>query len=191
MSPESSPMRADAARNRRAILDATAALLVEFGYENVTMDAVAAAAGVGKGTIFHRFGSRSGLMRALALEDATTLRDAVSHGPPPLGPGADPAQRLVAFFDRMAAAVAANIEIVMANADTGMDAEADTLHATWREHVTALLADARPDADAEVLAELLLNALTGASVTRLIRGGRADAYREGIRTLVESVAGRT
>ncbi|MFD6396009.1 zinc-binding alcohol dehydrogenase family protein [Nocardia sp. NPDC060249] len=38
--------RADAARNRRAILDATAALLAEHGAAGVTMDRVAAAAGV-------------------------------------------------------------------------------------------------------------------------------------------------
>ncbi len=52
--------RSDAARNRRAILDAADALLAAHGSEHVSIDQIAAAAGVGKGTIFHRFGSRAG-----------------------------------------------------------------------------------------------------------------------------------
>lgn len=78
--------RADAARNRRAILDATATLLAEHGAAGVTMDRVAAAAGVGKGTIFHRFGSRAGLLYELVAEGAVALMAAVSSGPPPWGP---------------------------------------------------------------------------------------------------------
>ena len=39
--------RADAARNRAAILRATEELLAERGAEHVSLDAVAAAAGVG------------------------------------------------------------------------------------------------------------------------------------------------
>ncbi|MBF6223470.1 helix-turn-helix transcriptional regulator, partial [Nocardia abscessus] len=93
--------RADAARNRRAILAATRALLAEHGAEGVTMERVAAVAGVGKGTIFHRFGSRAGLLQELMAEPALALREAVASGPPPLGPGAPPADRLVAFFAAM------------------------------------------------------------------------------------------
>ncbi len=83
--------RSDAARNRRAILDATDALLSASGSEHVSIDEIAAAAGVGKGTIFHRFGSRAELMRELVRERALTLRDAVTDGEPPLGPGGAPA----------------------------------------------------------------------------------------------------
>ena len=52
------------------------------------MEQVAAAAGVGKGTVFHRFGNRMGLMRALMIERAASLEQAVTSGPPPLGEGA-------------------------------------------------------------------------------------------------------
>ena len=58
-------MRQDAARNRRAILLATEELLSRHRPDEVTIEQVAAAAGVGKGTVFHRFGSRLGLMVAL------------------------------------------------------------------------------------------------------------------------------
>jgi AcrR family transcriptional regulator len=54
------------------------------------MDAVAAEAGVGKGTLFRRFGDRAGLAVALLDERERDLQAAVLSGPPPLGPGAPP-----------------------------------------------------------------------------------------------------
>ena len=46
----------------------------------VTMDAVAAEAGVGKGTLFRRFGDRAGLARAVLSEHETELQDAMIRG---------------------------------------------------------------------------------------------------------------
>lgn len=89
--------RGDAARNRALLLDAARRLIDEHGTDAVTMDAVAAAAGVGKGTLFRRFGSRAGLMLVLLDEDERTLQQSFMFGPPPLGPGAPPLQRLIAY----------------------------------------------------------------------------------------------
>ncbi|MGA8257682.1 MAG: helix-turn-helix domain-containing protein [Nocardioides sp.] len=89
--------RADAARNREALLRAAAELIDHCSVENVTMDAVAQRAGVGKGTVFRRFESREGLMAALVNHSETAWQAAVISGPPPLGPGADPLDRLLAF----------------------------------------------------------------------------------------------
>ncbi|MBZ4281255.1 TetR/AcrR family transcriptional regulator, partial [Mycobacterium tuberculosis] len=57
--------RADAARNRQLLLDAAQELVREHGVDSLTMDALARRPGVGKGTVFRRFGNRSGLLRAL------------------------------------------------------------------------------------------------------------------------------
>ena len=57
--------RADAARNRARLLAAAARLVADRGAGNVTMDAVVHEAGVGKGTLFRRFGDRYGLLLAL------------------------------------------------------------------------------------------------------------------------------
>src|SRR2546421_5692239 len=102
------PERADAARNRRAILAAAAELLATHRPEDVSLEQVAAAAGVGKGTVFHRFGNRTGLMYALMVERAQALEEAVTAGPPPLGPGATERDRLLAFLDAIIEVVGRN-----------------------------------------------------------------------------------
>jgi len=89
--------RRDAARNRVALLEAAAELMAERGVDAITMDAVAARAGVGKGTVFRRFGSREGLMASLLNHREEEWQAAVISGPPPLGPGAPPMDRLLAF----------------------------------------------------------------------------------------------
>ena len=95
------PERADAARNRRRILAAAEKLFAENGVSCTSMDAIAAEAGVGKGTLFRRFGDRASLARALLSERDCGFQDAFIRGEPPLGPGAPPAERLVAFGEGM------------------------------------------------------------------------------------------
>jgi AcrR family transcriptional regulator len=89
--------RSDAARNREALLVAAKRLVDRCGVAAVTTEAVAEAAGVGKGTVFRRFGSRAGLMAALLDQFESDWQASVIGGPPPLGPGAPPRDRLMAF----------------------------------------------------------------------------------------------
>lgn len=89
--------RRDAARNREALLEAASELMAGCGVGALTMDAVAAKAGVGKGTVFRRFGSREGLMASLLDHREAEWQAGVISGPPPLGPGAPPRERLLAF----------------------------------------------------------------------------------------------
>lgn len=89
--------RSDAARNREVLLETAVRLVERHGVDGVTMDAVAEAAGVGKGTVFRRFSSRAGLMAAVLDRSEATWQARVMSGPPPLGPGAPPRERLLAF----------------------------------------------------------------------------------------------
>jgi AcrR family transcriptional regulator len=91
------PERADAARNREALLAAADELIAQYGVRGVTMDALATRAGVGKGTVFRRFDNREGLMAAILNRSETQFQAAILSGPPPLGPGAEPLDRLLAF----------------------------------------------------------------------------------------------
>lgn len=179
--------RADAARNRRAILDATRALLAEQGAEAITMDRVAAAAGVGKGTIFHRFGNRAGLLHEMVAESALTLMNAVKEGPPPLGPGASAGERLVAFFEAMAWLVIDNLELMAAYRNEPPHPRTAEFHQFWFDHITALLRETRPDVDAEVMGRLLLDSLAGPTVPDLVRSGETDRVLAAVRALTESV----
>ncbi|MGW2620738.1 TetR/AcrR family transcriptional regulator [Streptomyces sp. NPDC001500] len=92
--------RKDAARNREAVLAAADTLFARHGRpEDVTMADVAAAAGVGKATLFRAFGDRAGLLRALYEARLEPLREAVEAGPPPLGPATPPRERVPALLD--------------------------------------------------------------------------------------------
>lgn len=58
------PLRRDAERNRQRILEAASALFAERGLD-VTLDHVAARAGVGVGTVYRRFANKEQLIDAL------------------------------------------------------------------------------------------------------------------------------
>lgn len=181
--------RADAARNRHAILLATEELLAQHRPEQISMEQVAAAAGVGKGTVFHRFGSRMGLMRALMVERALALHEAVTAGPPPLGPGAPARERLLAFLDAVVGVVARNKGLLAALGHAVTTAHkpeedpggAHPVYQFWHGHITALISEERSGLDAELLAHILLAALQSDPVLRLLEqeGGRrlADSLR--------------
>jgi AcrR family transcriptional regulator len=61
------PLRADAERNRRAILDAAEAVFGEHGLD-VGVAEIAARAGVGRGTLFRNFASKEDLIAAIVSE---------------------------------------------------------------------------------------------------------------------------
>ncbi|MEV0717112.1 helix-turn-helix domain-containing protein [Asanoa sp. NPDC050611] len=145
--------RADAARNRAAVLEAAARLFAEHGVAAVSMDQIAAAAGVGKGTLFRRFGDKAGLGVALLDARERELQEAILHGPPPLGPGAPPAERLAAFLD-------AYLDYLLEHLDLGRMSETASPGARyrigayrfWHRHIAVQLSGTPdPDHDAHAL----------------------------------------
>src|SRR5436305_13279378 len=104
--------RSDAARNRERILCTAQRLFAERGASCVSMDEVAEAAGVGKGTLFRRFGSRAALARAVLSEQERHLQEEFIRGDPPLGPGAPAQERLVAFGEAWLDLLAVHSELL-------------------------------------------------------------------------------
>src|SRR6202040_4072098 len=79
--------RADAARNRLLLLATAREMIAGQGAGQLSMDGLAERAGLGKGTVFRRFGSRAGIFQALLDDDERDFQEQVLAGPPPLGPG--------------------------------------------------------------------------------------------------------
>jgi AcrR family transcriptional regulator len=152
--------RADAARNRATILAAAERLVEADGAAAVTMDQVASAAGVGKGTLFRHFGDRCGLMRALLDERERGLQEDFIRGPAPLGPGAPARERLVAFGERMLEHIEIQGDLLVA-AEHGAPGERlrHSVYGAYRAHVTALLSDSGYAGEIGYLADVLLGAL--------------------------------
>jgi AcrR family transcriptional regulator len=68
------PLRADAARNRRAVLDAARDAFARHGV-TASLDDVARAAGVGAGTLYRHFPSRDDLVLAVIDDGLVELHD--------------------------------------------------------------------------------------------------------------------
>ncbi len=154
--------RADAARNHATILTAAERLVSDSGAATLTMDQVACAAGVGKGTLFRHFGDRCGLMRALLDERERGLQDDFIRGPAPLGPGAPARERLIAFGERLFEHIEIQGDLLLA-AENGAPGERlrHSVYAVYRAHVTALLADGGYVGEVGYVADVLLGALAG------------------------------
>jgi len=146
--------RSDAARNRAALLCAGRELVARCGAGAVTMEAVAERAGVGKGTVFRRFTSREGLMAAVLDADEREWQAAVISGPPPLGPGADPWERLVAFGRSRLVTTLTHADLIRAAG--GFGSRSQPAHAFTVLHLRHLLRELGVTGDLPMLATALL-----------------------------------
>ncbi len=176
--------RADAARNRQRVLAAAERLFAERGVTAVTMEDVAAAAGVGKGTLYRRFTDKGGLAVALLDERERELQEAVLAGPGPLGPEPPAPAR-----ERVAAFLLAYLDLLEQHGELVRMSETNAVGARyrvgsyrfWRLHLATLLAAAGVR-HPELTAELLLAPLSAEHHQHLRHGGRFDR-----RTLVETL----
>lgn len=154
--------RADAARNRRAVLAAARTIMVNDGVEALCMDRVATAAGVGIGTVYRRFKDRAGLVYALLDEDERRFQAAFLFGPPPLGPGAGPLARIRAFGNAYVDRLDTHAGLfALAEAHPPAARYGNGAYRMHRTHLISLLTLAEADVDAAYLADALLAVLGG------------------------------
>ncbi|MGP8300259.1 TetR/AcrR family transcriptional regulator [Streptomyces inhibens] len=124
--------RADALRNRETVLAAADELFARSeSPRSVSMDEIAAAAGVGKGTLFRRFGDRTGLIRAVYEARIEPLRHAVEAGPAPLGPSAPPRERVPALLDAVLCFKLDNRHLSLALEEAGSGSPYQAAHYAW------------------------------------------------------------
>ncbi len=188
---EPRPERADARRNRLKVLEAADRLFAEQGVKNVSLDAIAAEAGVGKGTVFRRFGDRAGLAVALLDERERELQERILTGPPPLGPGAPAAERLIAFVDAYLELLDRHVELFIdsENASDGARYRIGS-YWLWHRHVVVLVEEARPELDAAYVAHAVLAPLA-ADLHQALRteGFDVDRMRAGLASIVAALLG--
>jgi len=165
--------RADAQRNREKVLSAAQRLFASHGVSNVSMDAIAAEAGVGKGTLFRRFGDRAGLALALLETQTRALQEGMIRGPAPLGPGAPPRERLKAMARAQLGLLEEHAEL-MAAGEAGRPGARFSIgpYAFLRTHAGVLVREADPYCDWELLTDILLAPLATESFVywRYVRG---------------------
>jgi AcrR family transcriptional regulator len=186
------PERADAARNRKRVLEAARTLFAERGVHAVTMSDVARAAGVAKGTVFHRFGDRPGLAQALVDEAERDLQERLLRGPPPLGPGAPPRERLAAFLDALLTLTSEHRDLLLEVDSAGPSARHRTgAYAAWLQHTALLLEQAGVEGDRVLLAHALLAPLSPELLWHLEedQARDADTLRPILASLTRGVTG--
>ncbi|OBG26639.1 TetR/AcrR family transcriptional regulator [Mycobacterium sp. 852002-51057_SCH5723018] len=178
-------------KSRTAIVTATRELLLERGFDGLTIEAVAARAGVGKQTIYRWWPSRPALVADVMLEDADKILASVEHTD-------DLSADLVAWVHKLVASLTTRRGLAMLRILTvaGMEHE-DTaiklragfsapLHETVR---VRLLADGIDSAAAESAAD----AIVGGVVYPILSGAHQYSRRRAentTRIIVEAVAPR-
>ena len=154
--------RADAARNRQLLLAAAREIIAGKGVGKLTMDGLAERAGLGKGTVFRRFGSRAGIFQALLDDDERHFQEQILSGSPPLGPGAPPLDRLIAYGRARIDFLVGHRQIARAALDGREPIPAGSQTPMSRAHIRFLLGEmSLGRADLDVLAAQLTAALDG------------------------------
>ena len=126
----------------------------------MSVDDVAKAACVGKGTIYRRFGDRAGLAIALLGEQEREFQDELIRGDAPLGPGGEPRERIEAFGDAYLELLEEHAPLLAA-AEAGPDWRGGVGPvAFYRTHLTVLLQQVEPGCDPPLAAVTLLHCLS-------------------------------
>ena len=182
-------LRRDAVANTDRILCAARRVVAADGVESLTMDRLAAEAGVGKGTVFRAFGNRAGLFAALTDESERHFQAAYLSGPPPLGPGAPPLERLLAYGAGRVQLHDIQGRLMLARAQAPVDTYDVPARTVSAMHVRMLLRQCGIDHDLEVFTEALLAPLDAELVHHLVtrRGLSEDELVAGWQALARSV----
>ena len=162
------PERKDAARNRQAIVEAARTLFEEHGVTRVTMEQVARAAGVGKGTLYRRFPNKGLLCQALLDAPTRAFQEETMKLLGQQGMG--PMEKLDGFLDWLVWFTEENLDLLYGGNEPLCGADRISRYAhpafDWRRWtVLGLLREAEregelnPDLDLEYIAAAILTPL--------------------------------
>lgn len=182
------PIRADAARNRRRLLNAAETLFHQQGIADVTMSAIAKEAEVGKGTLYRHFEDKVAICHAMLDEDMREFQqmtlDYLRRNP-------DPYTGLRWFFEQAAGYVVEHNELLIEVSNQGgVDMLSHPAHVWWRQTIVGLLARLSPDADVPYLADMFYVMLEVQTIRfqRQIQGYDLERIVSGLHMLLDSIA---
>lgn len=148
-------MPRDPAGTRQRILDAALREFADRGFSGARVDTIVAAAGVNKRMVYHYFGDKAGLFRAL-LEQKATAMAALRDDAPPVTGGAE--------WQRIIAADRDWIRLVLWEAlegnGEGPIAADEARRGAWARTVAQLQGELGPDVDAAMLLMALVSIVT-------------------------------
>jgi len=183
--------RADALRNREAVLAAADALFADSGNpHSVSMDDIAAAAGVGKGTLFRRFGDRAGLIGAVIASRLEPLQQSVRGAQDAVG--SSPQQRVLDLLDAVLRFKIENRHLMAAAEDAGLGNPYQAEHYGWWHENLRVALDPLPGVhDAGFTAHALLAAVRADLVVYLIDDQKLapEDLRASLSTYIGNVLG--
>jgi AcrR family transcriptional regulator len=184
---------------RRALLDATAALVAEQGVRGLSPRAVARRAGTTAALVYYHFGSAAGLVSA-ALHDANERAPSVTRLPgPPVGRSGRGAlvDALEAEFDddpRVRSLNAIWNEVgALAAFDPALRDDLRDVTEAWKATVATAIrrsvddGSVAPGVDPDEVAELLTGAVDGLSQRWLAGALTADEARAALRPLLDAL----
>ncbi|MCU0499082.1 MAG: TetR/AcrR family transcriptional regulator [Anaerolineae bacterium] len=149
--PDFRPPRADALKNRAALLKTAAHLFDQHGPDAITMSEIAQAAGVGKGTLYRHFNNKTDLCHALLDQDQRALQDSTLRRLRQQNP---PLDDLRWFLEQVAAFVARNLPLLDIVDSGAPPPLANHAHIWWRQTIYGLLTRADVPGDRAYLADV-------------------------------------
>lgn len=144
-------MRADAARNRAKLLEVAEELFTTKG-PAVEMDEIAAAAGIGVGTIYRHFATKDALLEAIVVAPIEALIEEARS----LASASDPGEAFYALFERLVELATSKHHLIATFANAGHAA-----HVGTRDEIAS-----RHDRFRDAFGKLLVRAQRAGAVRR-------------------------
>lgn len=178
-------LRADAERNRTAIVAAAREVFAEHGLE-APLEEIAQRAGVGIATLYRRFPAREHLVAAALLEKVTQYADAASHA----AAASDPWAGFTEYVRRICELQAADRGLSdLLSMTLAADERIEQLRAAANAQVVSLIdrAKAAGKLRADFVGEdLLLLLIASAAVGQLTRADAPDAWRRFVALVLDA-----
>ena len=179
------PVRTDAARNRRLLLDTASRLFAEQGVEAVTMSIIAKEAGVGKGTLYRNFTDKADLCHAMLDEDMREFQqDTLTY----LRTCTDPLICIHWFVEKTARYVIAHNDLLLEAAKlSNLEMLAHPAHIWWRQTLIGLMSRLNLQGDIHYFADVLYAMMDVQMLRFQERGLGYDIERiiDGLKSTVE------